>query len=140
MAEDEVNKILDKHWKAPIDTKTNPDNVLQEDFFNKTLKKAKQKEFVLLKKQSHWKYWSRIVAVFIGLIAISGMLYFTAKISTTDKTNLIAYNTDIGERKTVLLPDGSKVVLNSVSEISYPKVFLVSATFRTNIGSYFRYL
>ena len=122
MAEDEVKKILDKHWKALIDTKTNPDNVLQEDFFDKTLKKAKQKELVLLKKQLHWKYWSRTAIVFIGL-TISGILYFTAETNTADKTNLITYNTGIGERKSILLPDGSKVVLNSVSEISYPKVF-----------------
>jgi transmembrane sensor len=124
MTEGEVKKILDKHWKLLMNDENNSDSVvLKEGFFEQILDKAKKRELITHKKQINWSSWSRIAAIFIGVITISGVLYFMAGTNTNHETNLIALHTDIGERKTVLLPDGSKVTLYAVSELSYPEIF-----------------
>lgn len=58
----------------------------------------------------------KIAAVFIGLIIISGTLfYYNWKFAKITESTLY------GEMKTIILPDSSKVILNSHSTITYSK-------------------
>jgi transmembrane sensor len=58
----------------------------------------------------------KIAAVFIGLIIISGSLFYY-----NWRFAKITQSTQYGEIKTIILPDSSKVILNSHSTITYLK-------------------
>lgn len=61
----------------------------------------------------------KIAAVFIGLIIISGsFFYYNWRFAK------ITQSTQYGEMKTIILPDSSKVILNSHSSITYLKHWL----------------
>jgi transmembrane sensor len=57
----------------------------------------------------------RYAAVFIGLVLVTGLLW---KIMYTPQA--IAYKTAYGETKEVVLPDGSKVMMNANSQLQLP--------------------
>ena len=121
MTEDEVKKVLDQHWITLEDEETDIESNLPEVFFEKILEKAKDREQIAIRKRTSWSSLSRIAAVFIGLMAIAGLFYFS--LDTNTPTNLISEYTGIGEQKTISLPDGSKVTLNVASQLTYPETF-----------------
>ena len=59
--------------------------------------------------------WSYALAAAIALFLLAGYFLFP-----TSKQHQV--NTQIGEKKEFLLPDGSKIMLNAVSQISYDEV------------------
>jgi transmembrane sensor len=67
----------------------------------------------------------RIAAVFIGLLLVTTLIYQYSRPSSQSgsATELITLATAYGKTREINLPDGSKVVLNGNSEISYPKAW-----------------
>ncbi len=59
--------------------------------------------------------WYRIAAMWIGLLML-GAAYFVYQ---TQQPNWITYQTDYGEVKNIILPDGSGVTLNANSQLKY---------------------
>ena len=60
---------------------------------------------------------------FFLLITASGVFYLSAVKSNDSPDTAIRFKTELGERKKVSLPDGSTVILNSGSIISYASSF-----------------
>ncbi|MGI6073472.1 MAG: FecR family protein [Fermentimonas sp.] len=67
--------------------------------------------------------WLAAVASVAATIAVFVSLFHFYNKETTLDVNQILVETTFGERKDILLPDGSKVTLNSCSQISYPAFF-----------------
>lgn len=68
--------------------------------------------------------WGKVAAVFIGLL-ISYTTYLYMDKKHIHETLLSEYTVQVGngEKATVVLPDGSKIYLNSQSHLSYPASF-----------------
>lgn len=69
---------------------------------------------------------SKVASIAASIIVILGILYGSYKYISFSNIQKITYAnvaTSIGETKTIVLPDGSEVILNSCSKISYPEKF-----------------
>ncbi len=75
-----------------------------------------------LKHKATSIYWTRIAAVFIGLIAVSGALYLTGLFNQSPNWQVISLKR--GEQRTVLLTDGTKVYLAPETTFRYPEKFV----------------
>ena len=62
----------------------------------------------------HPRIWSRVAAVFIGLLTLAFAYYYV-----TQEPQMLEYTTAYGETKTIILPDRSVVTLNANSTIQY---------------------
>lgn len=58
----------------------------------------------------------RFAAIFLGLLFVASVLYYTFQ-----KSTMYEFKTAYGQKATIELPDGSEVVLNGNSTLSYPK-------------------
>lgn len=69
-------------------------------------------------------FWRSIAAILIGLLTVGGIYLYIDKASWTDEAES-SYMVQVGkgEKATVLLPDGTKVFLNTQSSLSYPALF-----------------
>lgn len=56
----------------------------------------------------------QMAAAFIGFLLLVGVGYYAF-----DRNTLLTINTDAGQKRTVLLPDGSRVILNANSRLVY---------------------
>ncbi|WP_207435923.1 FecR family protein [Sabulibacter ruber] len=65
-----------------------------------------------------WKEASRLAACLVGLVMVSVALYY---FGVREKSETVRYATLHGQVKRVVLPDGSEVVLNSNSTLSFEK-------------------
>lgn len=73
---------------------------------------------------SKWQNYKWAVAASVLLVIVLGALSWTyLKTGAEKDENLITVFTDRGERKTVMLPDGSSVILDSYSSIEYSSDF-----------------
>jgi len=71
-----------------------------------------------------WIKWASVAAVFLVLLVSSLTVYYLSKDSI--RNNVLVYKTEnvpYGEKKEILLADGSRVVLNSGSVLRYPDSF-----------------
>lgn len=68
-----------------------------------------------LDKQKFTRVWLRWVAIFVGLIVLSGIYY------SIFNNSLITHKTAFGETKSIVLPDGSEIKLNGNSSLSFSK-------------------
>jgi transmembrane sensor len=66
----------------------------------------KNKVFIFLKS------WQRVAAVFVAVFILSAIAFIVLNRN-------MKYQTAFGENKTIVLPDGSKVMLNANSSVSY---------------------
>jgi ferric-dicitrate binding protein FerR (iron transport regulator) len=57
--------------------------------------------------------WQKVAAVFIGILIMAAALFYTST------NSVISYKTQYGETQTITLPDGSTVILNSNSRLSF---------------------
>lgn len=69
--------------------------------------------------------WLRIAAGIAALIGLSAALWFSQ--NQLFGPEMMVAQTGVGEHKTILMTDGSIVVLNSKSTIEYPKTFAVNS-------------
>lgn len=89
----------------------------------------KKEALALLKRVERMKpqyYIRKMMTVAAGiavLIALSWGSYFLYNKIRVDQSEFAEVSTSFGEKKSVTLPDGTRVVLNSCSYIRYPKSF-----------------
>ncbi len=67
--------------------------------------------------------WMIGVAASILIVFSIGYLFFKGNVASSPKTYMVKQFTRSGKRKTIILADGTKVILNNESEISYASVF-----------------
>lgn len=79
------------------------------------------------KKSSFWGYSTRLAAVILLMVISVWALFLfeNSRIDTTiDKSVVnLTKSTSKGQKSTIILQDGSRVMLNSNSSITYPEVF-----------------
>lgn len=63
----------------------------------------------------HPRIWSRVAAVFIGLLTLAFAYYYAVQ-----EPEMVEHITAYGETKTIVLPDSSVATLNANSMIQYP--------------------
>ncbi len=84
------------------------------------------RNYHLLQKREKHKmihfYWVRIAAVFLGLVAVSGALYFSGLLDHSPEWQTVSL--ERGEQKTLLLTDGTKVHLAPETTFRYPEKFV----------------
>lgn len=130
---DPKRKLLLQEAKAVVRSidfeKTSSDKIRQELIFQriqKTINKDRKKNLTISlssdspnpARQSGFSVmWMKWVAVFIGLLLISGIYYFTLYERVT------IHATAFGETRNITLPDGSEVKLNGNSTLRHAKVW-----------------
>lgn len=74
------------------------------------------------KKFSRWLM--RYAAIFaIGIVSVLATIYYARVVEFFNPVKEIVVRTSIGEKRRIVLPDGSEVYLNHLSSISYPSRF-----------------
>lgn len=68
----------------------------------------------------NWRYLSGIAACVTALLLIGAVLFLS---KATDPVKLVSHVTQFGEIKNIALPDGSTVVLNANSQVSFADNF-----------------
>lgn len=102
---DEMGDFLSKSSSIKVPTKRS-----KEDIWNSISDSIDEDQKAIVKKVSVWRYVS--IAASIALIATFSVLFFTPPVQ-------IEVLTASGEKTTQELPDGSQVILNASSMISY---------------------
>ena len=81
-------------------------------------------------KADHTRIWLRIASSFLLIFSVSFIFYWNPKEKNTKETPqlgeilVLVKSTPKGEKKIVSLPDGSRVVLNSESKLTYYSDFI----------------
>jgi transmembrane sensor len=81
-------------------------------------------------KADHTRIWLRIAASFLLIFSVSFIFYLNPRKKNAEETPqlgeilALVKSTPKGEKKIVSLPDGSKVVLNSESKLTYNSDFI----------------
>lgn len=121
-ANQQMFETLKKGWevKSPQQIREQEDQL-----FSKVVQGIGKKEFE--KYSSRWSF-GRILkyAAAISLLVVATFGIWKNTILVEDPVEIIALNkkvTQKGQKSTIHLPDGSKVVLNSGSELTYPDAF-----------------
>lgn len=120
-------ELLKKEWEAysskPVDKplfdkKRSFNSILHEINSNEAAKKEK----VLI--QFARKYAAILI---VGVMILGGIGYFgMIQPTLTKATNFIEYSNDFGSPQEILLADGTKVILNNQSKLTYPEKFAKS--------------
>ncbi|MFW5760269.1 MAG: FecR family protein [Cyclobacteriaceae bacterium] len=133
MNEEKFKEILERYYKG-LANKNEFD--LVEKYFEKfrylntsskeiekNKKEVKQKVFTAIKSQKHIHFHDLLkVAAAFALLVVS--VFFTVEIiRKSEKVETTVIKSETGERRIVVLPDGSKVKLNSSSAISFDQGF-----------------
>lgn len=81
---------------------------------------------VPMKKRTRWYLYAASLLLPLFALAFSAYWYRESKnnLETVAQMEMLQVSTDYGQRKTVILPDSSKVWLNSGSMIVYPSAFV----------------
>ncbi|WP_420601077.1 FecR family protein [Flagellimonas sp.] len=85
-----------------------------DEGYNKILRRIRRR--AILKR-------SGIAASIVMLMALSANLYFGNQTFFPKTSDLVQVTTTIGEKKNIILPDGTQVTLNANSQLEYPEAF-----------------
>jgi ferric-dicitrate binding protein FerR (iron transport regulator) len=123
--EQAYNLIIDQEWQATDSGNEGGDNFLATKPAN--FKKNKNaKKFLSLKSN----IWLGLAASILMIFSVSFILYFYPNSDVVEipqsiaEVNTIIKSTPKGVKKTIKLPDGSMVALNSDSKLTYKEDFL----------------
>ncbi len=137
VSKNELDKVFEEFW---IDNKDySKDQVFSGVLFNEIESRIAQNKFDLQynskpKKTFRMLKYAASIAVFFSLF-----IYFIqdqlqpAKVKQS-VVEVVLKQTSKGQKTTIMLSDGSKVILNSESQISYPKYFTDSTRLITLKG------
>lgn len=81
-------------------------------------------------RKFEWTSFLKVAVLFIAVLGISFYLIsevLNPQIPETKSISMISHNTESGQRLPIRLPDGSVVILNANSTLTYPEVFDESA-------------
>lgn len=116
-----LNQVMDQVWSEE-------DIVSDREVFERV--EEKLQNHISISKQKAGLKWARLrgtlaIAASIALLAIIGLQYFLGSDPQLlqEPEPFISKLTTKGLKSTVQLPDGSKVMMNSESKVSYPKYF-----------------
>ena len=144
MKEEEVRRLLDKYEKGvctPQETKLleeflgsfQNEEVIELNHIFQEDKKLEMKIFTniqhnISKPQTTQVFmpspglkWAGIAATFLMMLGLTYILF--QKLNAPPKVQTITHNTKAGQRLKLNLSDGTRVVLNAESKISYPEIF-----------------
>jgi transmembrane sensor len=118
-----LNRILKKYWNAK-NIVDRPERY--QEMLDTIHKKIERVPFYKHHAYIDYWYYSKMAASF--LIFISVILYFSLSYQPIPKespvvVNMVHKSTAFGQKLNVILPDGSAVVLNSGTTMSYPEIF-----------------
>jgi ferric-dicitrate binding protein FerR (iron transport regulator) len=130
-ADEVLSEKMEAYWKQ--EEKKSTDHWGREALFGLIHKRIEEsapprKSISLPERivQNRWKYWSYAAAVAL-LIGFGGGWYIhhvkTAIAPLSNQINYISKQTVKGEKRTVLLPDGTVVTLNAESRLRYGENF-----------------
>ncbi len=127
-ATDEEKRRLDAYWDKALNDTTPLDNlppgeqeILKSEMFNSI---KSQLRFEGSRSVSFYRPLYRVAAAILLLVAASSVLYFNLPIVGEHAqldTSSTVIETKYGERRTIVLPDESTVVLNGNSKLKYSK-------------------
>ena len=144
MKEEEVRRLLDKYEKGtctPQETKLleeflssfQSEEVVELNHIFQEDKKLEMKIFTNIQHNiskpqpgqasiaSLGLKWTGIAAIFLMIVGLTYILL--QQLNTPTKIQTITHNTKAGQRLKLHLSDGTRVVLNAESKISYPETF-----------------
>lgn len=123
-SDSDLEAYLEKHWQEMDEEATLSPQILQK--LNNIIDEGQDK------KQRERRYLSKVVSL-AASIAIFCLLTFglfhylqqenDSKILASQQFKQVTKSTAKGQKLTINLPDGSIVMLNSASDITYPEVF-----------------
>lgn len=117
MSDSEITSSLKNSWDNYI-----PSGILVPDRCHKNIKQITHSQ-PLHKKPTIFKRISQIAAIILIPLFISTTLYFYHRTKEINY-NITTITTGIGEKASISLPDGTKVIVNSESTLSYaPNTF-----------------
>ena len=106
---------------------------MSEERLNRVFNKIERGEYssslkqVTPRKVSLHQHWSKVAAVLLLLVTVGSMVwYFNFKadgLLVQQQAEMLTIFTKYGEKQTITLPDGTKVIMNSGSTLSYPSSF-----------------
>lgn len=115
-----IKRYLDKDWKSLVSDHSTLTKERIDMSFESILLRVQQAEH----KRQRWRMaLSKIAAAFIGVVVLAGVLWQRTQNASELSSEMHMVQTAVGEQKTIMLPDGSKVFLNVDSQLSYPKTF-----------------
>lgn len=115
---DELDPFLDDVW-AKLETYPSLEGVHSRRLFQKI--KAKTAERRPVRKRHKWLVPLRVAAAIALIAAVAGIL--SIREEAPEKIHFITKATEPGQRASYLLPDGSRVTLNTGSSITFPGRF-----------------
>lgn len=80
-----------------------------------------------------WRMWGTVAAVLVPLLA-AGMLWMVMGSGATSYDQYATVSTGEGERATVVMTDGTEIVLNAGSRLCYPVAFAAGETRRVEFA------
>ena len=111
-----LNELADEFWEGELSTEKIDDKKL----FKKIIAKLPHNRF------NYWRYVGYAACLLFLIIATYVIRKNNAQknqIASSIPIEVISKFTTKGQKSTIMLSDGSKVILNALSTISYPKYF-----------------
>lgn len=125
-----LNELSDEFWDSELST----DKIDDKKLYKKITTKIERKE------RDTWSIIRYAAAFVILAVATFAIVYINEKeeiVPLSVQTEYISKSTTRGQKSTIMLSDGSKVVLNADSKISFPKYFTDSTRNIELIGEAF---
>lgn len=121
---DEDRDILEQNlYAAWTDTEELMPTEEEEKLFRKevrTLVKQDRKEYIMIPRK-YLRIFMSVAAVVAVIVSVVGYRYFVGPYA--EEVSYVSLATLYNENKEVVLPDGTHVMLNACSSISYPEKF-----------------
>lgn len=137
----EVFKHLHDAWLSSTQTPLTPEMTKLRDqiWYNGITQESKTKH--VIHREIDWSYWSKVAAIFIFLLMGAGVfsilvINYTPS-QVTESVAWLKVENPNGRRTVHMLPDGTKVWLNSASSLTYPEKFSDSVRSIKLIGEAF---
>jgi len=121
-SKEQLDTLYSEKWRQSFD-KPIPSDIQKKMFhqIKKSISKEEKTVFVSSTKDQIWRGFIKYAAIFILCIGvgIGSHLYTRTSLSNQTTQKEYSVNAERGQRANITLPDGSKVWLNSHTEISY---------------------
>ena len=123
----EKEKITFNSYYQKMQEKGNSPTFLSEEYKENQKRRSYQKVIQVIEQttrphaRKQWAWGKIAAAVIVLLVAIISTYFYTS--STGASVNLITKSTERGQRATITLSDGTMVLLNAGSTLSFPEKF-----------------
>ncbi|MEA3317220.1 MAG: FecR domain-containing protein, partial [Bacteroidota bacterium] len=121
----ESTEMLSKEWENYSEVKKSDFGLDKEEIYSEM--KSKITETKKVKRISAFNQFIAKYAAFVLIPLVVGSLFYTLLVLRPDMINnltMVTKENSRGQRSELVLPDGTKVWLNTQSKISYPEKFI----------------